>query len=271
MDGSQASKPDPAVEDVFTSVFPHGLGGTGRNVSGSAIVGSYPLTEEHLAKLASHVESGASLGVTPESRAKMSRTHHRLAQFLANGMDEGKAGLLCNYNPATVSILKSDPMFQELVAYYAEQVDEAFVGVAEQMADLHDDVITELRKRLEEAPTQFTVPALTELHKALADRTGNGPTSNVNARVVAVSLNGDDIQRIKSTPAANTSDANRPTGVLTQANIRALEGVFTLSATDVAHGPPTQGEPPGPGVGLREANHQAPDDGVGPDVGVALP
>lgn len=271
MDGSQSSKPDPTVDEVFATVFPHGLGGSGRNQAGSAIVGSYSLTEQHLMQLAAHVDAGASLGVDQVSREKMSRTHHRLAQLLANGMNDGQAGILCNYGAATVSILKSDPMFQELLAYYSEQIDDAFVTVAEQMADLHEDTLHELRRRLEDNPKAFTPSVLIELHKALADRTGNGPTSNHNARVAIVSLNGDDIQRIKSTPAANASDANRPTGVLTQANIRALEGVFTLSATDVAHGPPTQGEPPGQGVGLREADDQAPDDGVGADVGVALP
>lgn len=258
------------ADEAFAAIFPNGMGG-GRNASGTAIVGSYPLGPEHLVKLAAHVEGGAALGVTPESREKMSRTHHRLAQFLAMGMDEGQAGVLCNYGPATVSILKSDPLFQELVEYYASQVDAEFASVAEQMADLHEDTVVELRKRLEDSPQQFTVTSLTELMKALADRTGNGPTSNVNARVVSVSLTGHDLQRIKGAAPAGASDADRPTGVLSAPDIAALEGVFKVSAADVAGPAPAQREPAGQGPCLRAEDDQDADDAMGANAGVALP
>lgn len=217
------SKEEELADEAFSSVFPNGLPPKGRPSSATAIVRSYPLGQEHLIQYAAHQESGDTLGVQPSQLARISRTHHRLAQLLANGMDPGKAGIICNYGAATVSILQSDPAFQELLAFYSDQVDDAFRTVVEEMADLHTDVVLEIRERLAVAPANFTASQLTDLMKALSDRTGNGPTSNVNSKQVSVVLSAADVAAIKAGGPVGLPPDGRQTIQLTPADFRALE------------------------------------------------
>lgn len=259
--GNAPSKEDELADEAFKSIFPHGLP-TARNQSGTAIVKTFPLEASHLQKLAEHLDSNATLGVENQQLRALSSTHRRLAQLLSMGMDEGQAGLICNYTPSTVSILKSDPMFNELLEYYGSQVDAEFASVAQQMAELGEDVIVELRDRLAQKPGQFTVSSLTELMKALMDRTGNGPTTNHNVRAVTVALGEHDLQRIKRDAAVAQPDVHGQVRVLTEEDRRALGSVFALSASDVAAIPAREGIAPGEGVGVRAANSGQAEDGM---------
>lgn len=260
-DGTPPSVEDEAAAEAFRAVFPNGLPGA-RPASGTAIVRFFPLETDHLKELAESNAAGEVLDVQNTPRQRMSRTHHRLAQLLAMGMDPGQAGIVCNYIPSTVSILRSDPLFQELEHYYSLQVGDEFRTVVELMADLHTDVVHELRDRLETNPSQFTVASLTELMTKLADRSGAGPTSNVNAHVTSLSLNGADLERIKSTPAPGARSGNGAAGQLSEEDRQSLNSVFTLSAGDVTLLPsPAQGTE-GDGTGLREAGPSQVEDGV---------
>lgn len=260
-DGTPPSAEDQVAAETFRAIFPNGLPGP-RPASGTAIVRHFPLEPDHLAALANSNAAGEVLGVDPAPRLKMSRTHHRLAQLLAMGMDEGQAGFVCNYGPSTVSILRTDPLFQELEHYYSLQVEYEFQTVAQQMADLHEDVVNELRVRMEDNPQQFTIKTLTDLLTALADRTGHGPSSNVNANVNILAVNGADLERIKSTPSARSLRGDGQVGQLTEEDRQSLSGVFTLSADDVTLLPLDQGVGPSEGDGLREASPPQVEDGV---------
>lgn len=231
-DGNIPSLSEELEDEAFASVFPNGLP-PARPVAGCAILSSFPLTQEHLGRLAAHAESGEALNVTPRPRERMSRVHHRAAQLLAGGMAPGRVGLMCGLSGATISILQTDPMFQELLVYYSDMVNDEFKTVVEEMADLHEDVIGELRYRLDSAPNTFTVSQLTELHKALADRTGNGPTSTTNVRQTTLALSGADLARIKAGRAAPTPGASRQPTPLPDNAARTLEGVLDLPAVHV--------------------------------------
>jgi len=261
---------DTAAEDALRAVFPDGLP-PAQPSRGNPFVRSFSLDANHIATLKNHVESGEALGVDYNLAplTKVSRTHHRLAQLLAMGMDEGKAAVVCRYSANRVSVLKSDPMFQELLAFYSSQVDEEFVTVAEEMAALHEDTVIELRQRLEENPQQFTVAQLTELMKALSDRTGHGPTSTTNLNAVAVTLNGADLQRIKASDAASRG-AERPLPVLSPEDRGTIEGVFTITARDVTPPNGAEGQPEGQGVRVRAEGEGLPEEGVAHDP-VAVP
>lgn len=264
-DGASTPSCDEEMADeVFLSVFPNGVP-SARPVAGCAILASFPLGPEHLAKLALHHESGQALGVEPSLRKRMSRVHHRAAQFLAGGMQPGRVALLCGLDVATISILQSDPLFGELIEYYSLMVEDEFKTVVEEMADLNLDIVGELRFRLDSAPGNFTVTQLLEAMKALSDRTGNGPTSNHNVRSVSFALNGADFQRVKAGvhdshggPSPGRSPQSLPDGA-----VQSLQGLLdlppvlnarTVSATEVGRsegvrlgtegeGPPTDGLP----------------------------
>lgn len=144
------------------------------------------LTEDHALAVQAHVESEKVLGVKTPDIKSIRNTHHRLAQLLAVGVDETVAAKLCNYSINRVSVLKSDPAFAELLAYYGKNVEEQwgdFVGTA---ANLSMDVLQEMQRRLDETPEAFSVNQLNEMLKTLADRSGNAPvqkSQSVNVNI----------------------------------------------------------------------------------------
>ena len=115
-----------------------------------------------------------------ESRLKALRArHHRLARLLATGTKPGDAGSIVGYSASRVSILQSDPAFQELLAFYADKDQEAFMETRELLADVARDALGELQERLEDTPEDFSNRELLAIVEKTADRSGNGPTAKV--------------------------------------------------------------------------------------------
>jgi hypothetical protein len=118
---------------------------------------------------------------------RLSDRHHALARCLAGGMAEGDAAISCGYDISRVSILKADPAFQELLAFYRADVSDKYLDMHGVLAGLSLDAAMELRVRLEDDiqadEKKIPVNQLMELTKLGADRTGFGPQSsqlNVN-------------------------------------------------------------------------------------------
>lgn len=165
--------------------MPSGFARGRRQVAVDAFGESWPLTAEDVAVAKAHVESGAVIGVVNPDLKALRNTHHRLAQLLAMGMDEVKAGVLCNYTASRVSILKSDPAFSELLAYYKSEVDAEFADFVTTAKELSLDFLGLLQQQLDETPEKFTPGMALEAIRTLADRSGNAPV----ARSVNVSVN----------------------------------------------------------------------------------
>lgn len=134
----------------------------------------------------------ALLGEEKGSKApplkRLSERHHALARCLAQGMAPGDAAITCGYVASRVSILQADPAFQELLAFYRQDVNSKYLDMHSVLAGLSLDAAMELRERLEtdvEAEEKkVSVGQLIELTKLGADRTGFGPqSSQVNVNV----------------------------------------------------------------------------------------
>lgn len=206
---SLPTREEELADEAFTSVFPNGLP-PAKPSAGSAIVRAFPLNATHLETLNAHHESGRALGVDTSPRQKMSMRHHRVAQLLAQGTPPGEVAVVTGLALTTISILQSDPMFKELLNYYAGEVDEAFRDAQTEMGELALDVIAEIRSRLENSPQSLSASVLDSLLKTLADRTGNGPTSTNNINV-GVAVNAADLARIKGSPLSRADESlNRP-------------------------------------------------------------
>jgi hypothetical protein len=130
---------------------------------------------------------GEERGTSAPPLKRLSERHHALARCLASGMTEGDAAITCGYVLSRVSILKADPAFQELLAFYRNDVNGKYLDMHGVLAGLSLDSAMELRDRLEadaEANEKtISVGQLIELTKLGADRTGFGPQSsqlNVN-------------------------------------------------------------------------------------------
>lgn len=110
--------------------------------------------------------------------------HHRIAQLLASGLKPITVARLVGYSPGFVSNLQSSPAFQELLAHYAAEVADQFTDFVQSASEFSQEVLDELRDRLQENPKQFTVNQLLESMKATADRSGNAPVAkSVNLNV----------------------------------------------------------------------------------------
>jgi len=121
---------------------------------------------------------------TPKARlGRLRDRHHQVARLLALGTKPSAISIITGYTASTISNLQSDPAFQDLLAFYRDDEDDEYRKMRAQLSGLGDDALAELRLRLEESPEKFSVKELRETIVMVADRTGNGPTSNVKTDV----------------------------------------------------------------------------------------
>jgi len=64
---------------------------------------------------------------------RITERHKQLARILALGTPNNVAAALTGMTAPRVSVLRSDPSFKELIAYYSGQADEQFVSHQEQI------------------------------------------------------------------------------------------------------------------------------------------
>jgi hypothetical protein len=110
-------------------------------------------------------------------------SHHALARVVASGMTNVEASAVTGFDSTYISILKSDPTFNELLAYYAEHEAAQQAELRERMVVMALDVGQELRDRVLNTPENIEFNDLRNLFKDLADRTGHGPAHTVNSNL----------------------------------------------------------------------------------------
>ena len=98
-------------------------------------------------------------------------SHHLLARALAEGKPTIAAARIAGYSPDTVSKLRQDPGFQELLEYYKAQIEDIFESLQDRMAALGVSFLDELQHRLETEPETFSNDQLRKLAETMLDRT----------------------------------------------------------------------------------------------------
>lgn len=123
------------------------------------------LNEADIAELWNHQRDNTG----PKIKA-LRYNHHVLAKAVASGKSgiecANLTGMAANY----ISILKNDPAFQELVSFYADEMNELYVDVHQRMATLGTSILEELTERFEADPDKFTKRELLDMFTAMADR-----------------------------------------------------------------------------------------------------
>lgn len=114
---------------------------------------------------------------------RLRQRHHMLAQYIARGIPQGEAAVLCSYTDARVSILMGDTSFKELVTFYGKQVEEEFLGLDKKIAHLGEDLVDEIQERLDDTPEDFSIGQLSDLMTKTLDRSGFGPATNQNVNI----------------------------------------------------------------------------------------
>lgn len=136
--------------------------------------------------------------IGPATHSMMKRmrdSHHNVARLLASGARVMEVAYATGYSSGTISRLKSDPAFVELIEHYRVEVKELFQSTTQKLAALSRDALDELNQRLEEDPNQFSNKMLLEMAVVGADRSGAGPTSK--SIVVHTGLSSQDLNHLK--------------------------------------------------------------------------
>jgi hypothetical protein len=76
--------------------------------------------------------------------------------MLATGNKQEECSRIVGYSPSYISVLKTDPTFQDLIAYYSTNRELHNFDVIDRMRTLGLSTLDELQSRLEEDPSQFT-------------------------------------------------------------------------------------------------------------------
>lgn len=119
--------------------------------------------------------AGTERGKKPSRITRITMRHHKVAQLLAAGRSNEEVAIVTGLVPSTISILKGDPTFRELMRHYELEQLDAYEGFQERMVALSIDALEELRRRIEEEPEQFEADELNSIIKMAADRTGHAP------------------------------------------------------------------------------------------------
>lgn len=150
--------------------------------------------------------------------------HHILAKAVASGKNGIECANLTGMTQTYISLLKNDPAFQELVSFYADEMNEVYVDVHQRMATLGTSILEELTERFEADPDKFTKRELLEIFTAMADRSiptakGGpapqqaiiaGPNGGLALQINFVSPTGDTPKTIDAT-ATSTPAPTPPT------------------------------------------------------------
>lgn len=136
----------------------------------------------------------ASVPVLPGLK-RIRAVHHQAARLLATGMKQSLVALHTGVSESRLSVLKSDPSFQELMAHYAEVDEEVFVDVRKTVAALGTSAAEALHERVLENPDDISTKDLTALLSAALDRGGFAPIQKTVA--ATLTLPPDEVAELK--------------------------------------------------------------------------
>jgi hypothetical protein len=148
-------------------------------------------------------------GVKPTHLQRITDRHHALARCLATGMGAAEASLVTGYTPSRISVLRGDPAFEELIAFYTGAKGEAVRDYQEKAAIARNMATDILIERMEDNPETIDAGLALDVAKNFADRTGHGPkATNVN---VNVNL-GDRMKAARERASSIPREGPRPAG-----------------------------------------------------------
>lgn len=144
------------------------------------------LTKEDILRLALEPKVKVGAPVLQKLRA----SHHRAALELARGKDAIEVATIVGRTPQRIRDLLKDPAFNNLVAYYQDQIIETVVDQAQDVQEAWVDIVqvaqAEILDRLEDPAKLAGIPIgeLRQLATAGSDRTVAPPkqaTPMINA------------------------------------------------------------------------------------------
>lgn len=121
----------------------------------------------------------------PSAIRRISDRHHCVARAIAAGVPPSQAAAFYGYSPSSISALKNDPTFKELLTVYRSEGDQLRRDLFEKLTGMTHDAIDIIQERMEDEDERKKIPLSTvmEVVKLGANRTGFGEASTVNQNV----------------------------------------------------------------------------------------
>lgn len=116
---------------------------------------------------------------TAQIRAKTLKTkHHEIARYMAMGMSTNQIAAIFNMSATTISMLKHNPAFSDLLHYYMAERDKDAVNLSARLRAIALDATDKLQECInsDEATPEFVRKSL----ETVLDRIGIGPQVNHN-------------------------------------------------------------------------------------------
>ena len=130
----------------------------------------------------------------PVEIQKLRTTHHELARLLALGLKDVEISRLTGYSQSRICILKTMPLFQELMAHYSAMRDGIVADVGVRLRGLSATALEILQEKIEDEGESLSIKDLIAVSELGLDRTGFGKTSTQ----VTVSTSAETLEAIKS-------------------------------------------------------------------------
>jgi hypothetical protein len=148
-----------------------------------------------VAELNAHLTREAESIKTPPLKRIESR-HRLIAAKIASGASTGEIAAEFGMTASRVSVLKSDPTFKELIAYYETKEVDALLVVSGAMTTVLSGALGEMERRIEEEPEAIETDTLLKIIGTMADRTGHAP-KRVEEKTVNFSF-GDRLEQARA-------------------------------------------------------------------------
>lgn len=124
--------------------------------------------------------------------------HHEIARYMSLGMSSTQIAAIFNMSTSTLSLLKHNPAFQDLLAYYQSKRDEQFEAIGGRLHSIALDAVDRLDEMVNhpDAAPDFVLSAA----KTVLDRIGHGAeaklklSGGVNINAIKSSYNPDSVR-----------------------------------------------------------------------------
>ena len=146
------------------------------------------------------------LGSETPPLKKVRSIHHHVARLLAAGMKGVEISAVTGMCNSRISILKNDPAFSELVSFYEESEQNAFLDVRETMITLGLDAAQEIHDRILDDADKLGTGTLVQIMTTALDRGGHSPVHK--SETTHIGLSPEEIKEIKES-ASDGGKVNR--------------------------------------------------------------
>jgi hypothetical protein len=154
---------------------------------------------------------------SPPTLQKARAIHHKQAQLIAQGFSLAEIAAQVGSTESRLSLLKSDPTFAQLIAFYANQQDiinyEAHARVQETLVDVLELSTNEIQERLSDETVRKKIPIreLRQLAEFAGDRSIAPPKATQQGSISPpqkITLNFGFETKLKPEPQIIDMDTN---------------------------------------------------------------